>query len=101
MISFLVSAFAPIGASRHTPSQFQLPDLLLLPKPWDIGWPLYFVLCLCWSVAFAVVAFVVFYCALATLERIVPRSWLEFPVVIAAVILGAFAAGTYHGGLPR
>jgi len=99
--SFAMVSLAPITASTSFRVWHQLPSVFLVPRPGDVGWTTYWMLCLVWAMAIGVVAAGIETMALSVTRRILPTTPVHW-ILHAVLAMGAlFVGASCHSGLPR
>lgn len=101
LLAILASTIAPITASTDVAVWNQLPDMVLLPQPWNVGWLAYLFLCFVWGTAVGILSIVFESIALVVLRCFVSARhahWALMPILCAC---GFMLGASYHGGLPR
>ena len=99
--STVMMSFAPITATSSFRVWYQLPDLFLLPRPWDVGIALYWTLCFVWGGVIGVLAASVESMILLATRRILPVKPVHMTMHGVLAMAAFFLGACCHGGLPR
>ena len=92
LCSTFMMCFAPISGSTRFRVWYQLPDLFLLPRTWDVGIPLYWTLCFVWGGVIGVLAASVESVILLATRRIFPVKPLLYAKAPISAIVGILEA---------
>ena len=101
LCSTFMMCFAPISGSTRFREWYQLPDLFLLPRPWDVGIAVYWTLCVVWGGVIGVLAASVESVILLATRRIFPIKPVHMAMHGLLAMAAFFLGACCHGGLPR